>query len=69
MARLRTQYREEILPALRERFAYRNTMQVPLLEKIVVNVGVGDAVQDSKVLQATVDDLTAPLRCRRRRAG
>ena len=59
MARLRTQYREEILPSLRERFAYRNTMQVPLLEKIVVNVGVGDAVQDSKVLQATVDDLTA----------
>jgi len=59
VARLRTQYREEILPALRERFAYRNTMQVPLLEKIVVNVGVGDAVQDSKVLQATVDDLTA----------
>ena len=59
MARLRLKYREEIVPALSERFAYGNAMQVPRLEKIVVNCGVGDAVQDPKILEATVTDLTA----------
>ena len=59
MARLRLKYREEVVPALSERFAYGNAMQVPRLEKIVVNCGGGDAVQDPKILEATVTDLTA----------
>ena len=44
MARLTRQYTEKVLPAMRERFSYGNIMQVPRLEKIVVNAGVGEAV-------------------------
>jgi len=56
---LQEKYKSEVVPALMERFGYGNTMQVPALEKIVVNIGCGDAVQESKVLDAAVADLTA----------
>jgi len=57
--RLKARYREEILPALREEFAYANVMQVPGLTKIVVNMGVGEAARDSKLIEGAVRDLTA----------
>ncbi|MGI8536217.1 MAG: large ribosomal subunit protein uL5, partial [Mycobacteriales bacterium] len=57
--RLKSRYREEILPALREQFAYDNVMQVPGLTKIVVNMGVGEAARDSKLIEGAVKDLTA----------
>ena len=58
-ARLREQYETTVRPALMQEFGYRNPMQVPRLEKIVVNVGVGEAVQDSKKAEAAAADLTA----------
>jgi large subunit ribosomal protein L5 len=57
MARLRERYREEVVPALREKFGYENVMQVPRLEKIVVNMGVGEAAQNSRALDGAMDDL------------
>jgi len=57
--RLKTRYREEIVPALREEFSFPNIMQVPGLTKIVVNMGVGDAARDSKLIEGAVKDLTA----------
>ena len=59
MPRLKARYRSEIIPALREEFAYGNIMQVPGLTKIVVNMGVGDAAKDSKLIEGAVRDLTA----------
>ena len=56
-ARLKLRYREEIVPALRSEFAYPNIMQVPGLTKIVVNMGVGDAAKDSKLMDGAVRDL------------
>jgi large subunit ribosomal protein L5 len=56
-ARLKQRYREEIVPALRTEFAYPNIMQVPGLTKIVVNMGVGDAAKDSKLMDGAVRDL------------
>jgi large subunit ribosomal protein L5 len=56
-ARLKTQYQDEIRPALIERFGYTTPMQAPQIEKIVLNMGVGDAKQDSKVLEAAGDQL------------
>jgi large subunit ribosomal protein L5 len=56
--RFKTRYREEILPALRQEFGYDNVMQVPGLTKIVVNMGVGDAARDSKLIEGAVRDLT-----------
>ncbi len=57
--RLRTRYREEIAPALREDFGYANVMQIPGLVKVVVNMGVGDAARDSKLIEGAIKDLTA----------
>ena len=57
--RLRTRYREEVLPALRSEFDIQNVMQVPGLVKIVVNMGVGDAARDSKLIEGAIRDLTA----------
>ena len=57
--RLQTRYREEIVPALQEQFGYANVMQVPGLTKIVVNMGVGEAARDSKLIEGAVKDLTA----------
>jgi large subunit ribosomal protein L5 len=56
--RFKTRYRDEILPALRQEFGYDNVMQVPGLTKIVVNMGVGDAARDSKLIEGAVRDLT-----------
>ncbi|WP_232676315.1 50S ribosomal protein L5 [Nocardioides sp. R-C-SC26] len=57
--RLKTRYREEIAPALREQFEIANVMQVPGLTKIVVNMGVGEAARDSKLIEGAIRDLTA----------
>ena len=57
--RLKTRYREEILPALKSEFDIPNVMQVPGLTKIVVNMGVGEAARDSKLIEGAIRDLTA----------
>ena len=57
--RLKARYREEILPALQSEFDIKNVMQVPGLTKIVVNMGVGEAARDSKLIEGAVRDLTA----------
>jgi large subunit ribosomal protein L5 len=56
-ARLKARYLEEIRPALQQRFGYSSVMQVPRIEKITVNMGVGEAKQDSKVLEAAQEQL------------
>ena len=58
MERLKEKYTKEVVPALMEKFGYKNIMQVPKLEKIVLNVGVGEAVGNPKVLDSAVSDLT-----------
>jgi large subunit ribosomal protein L5 len=55
--RIKQRYREEILPALQQELGLSNPMQVPRLEKIVVNMGIGDAVKDGRLLEAALDDL------------
>ena len=55
--RLRTRYRDELVPALREQLGLANVMQVPELEKVVVNMGVGEAVKDGRLLDAALEDL------------
>src|SRR5215218_4033884 len=57
LPRLKQRYREEIVGALREEFDYANVMQVPGLTKIVVNMGVGDAAKDSKLIDGAIKDL------------
>lgn len=57
MARLKTEYKERILPALIEQFGYKSVMEAPKLVKITLNMGVGEAVADKKVLQAAVSDM------------
>jgi large subunit ribosomal protein L5 len=57
-ARLKEKYTNEIIPALMKKFGYKNHMQVPKIEKVVINMGVGDAVQNSKLLDAAVNELT-----------
>ena len=59
MARLREKYREEVVPELMKEFNYSNIMEVPKLEKIVINIGLGEAVSNAKSLEAAVGDLTA----------
>jgi large subunit ribosomal protein L5 len=56
--RLKTRYREQIVPALQEQYSYGNAMQVPRVTKIVVNMGVGQAAKDSKLMDGAVRDLT-----------
>ncbi len=55
--RLRTRYRDELVPSLQEQLGLGNRMQVPRLEKVVVNMGVGDAVKDGRLLDAALEDL------------
>ena len=57
MSRLQDLYRESIVPALRERFGYASVMQVPRVEKITLNMGVGEAVGDKKILDNAVNDM------------
>ena len=54
---LRERYRDEVVPALQKEFGYGNPMQVPRLSKIVVNIGLGEALQNAKALDAAVGDL------------
>ena len=74
--RLKSAYRERIRSRLREEFGYTNEMQIPKLDKIVLNMGIGEAVNDSKKVQAAIKDLTAiagqkpaPTRARKSIAG
>ncbi len=59
MNRVFKRYKEEVVPKMMEKFNYTSVMEVPKIEKIVVNMGVGDAIQNSKLLDAAVEDLTA----------
>ncbi|MBN9319044.1 MAG: 50S ribosomal protein L5 [Caulobacterales bacterium 68-7] len=74
--RLKTEYRARIRAAMKEQFAYTNEMQIPKLDKIVLNMGIGEAVADSKKVQAAIKDLAAisgqkpqPTRARNSIAG
>jgi large subunit ribosomal protein L5 len=57
MARLKTYYEKEVVPALVKEFKYKNRMEVPRIEKIVVNMGLGDAIQNIKILDSAVQEL------------
>jgi large subunit ribosomal protein L5 len=58
MNRLLTKYKEQVVPKLMEKFGYSTVMEVPKIEKIVVNMGIGDSISNSKLLDAAVEDLT-----------
>ena len=59
MARLKDFYKETVVPQLKEKFGYKNVMQIPKIEKVVINVGAGEAKDHSKVITSIVEDLTA----------
>ncbi len=59
MSALQERYRKEVVPALQKRFGYKNVMEVPRIEKVVINMGVGEATQNPKALDAAVNDLAA----------
>ena len=59
LPRLKARYREEIVGALREQFNYANAMQIPGVVKVVVNMGVGEAARDAKLMDGAVRDLAA----------
>ncbi len=56
--RLKTEYKEKIAPALKEKFSYTSSMQVPKIEKICLNQGVGDAVTDKRLIESAVEEMT-----------
>lgn len=58
MARLKELYKEKVAPAMQEEFNYKNPMQVPMITKIVVNMGVGEAAQNSKLMEGALADMT-----------
>ena len=58
LVRLKGRYRSEIAPALKSQFGYKNVMQIPTLTKIVVNMGVGEAARDAKLIEGAIRDLT-----------
>ena len=58
MARLKDKYRSEVIPALKEHFGYKNVMEIPRLEKIVINMGLGDCKDNSKALELAVTELS-----------
>ena len=58
MDRLQEKYQKEVVPALTEKFGYKNVMQLPKIEKIIINMGVGEAVGNPKALDSAVSDLT-----------
>lgn len=73
MARLKDYYKSEVAPALMKKFGYKSVMQIPKLDKIVVNVACGEAVSNSKMMDAVVADLTKitgqkPIICRARKS-
>lgn len=57
MNRLSEKYKKEIVPSLKEKYGYKSVMQVPKLHKIVINIGVGDGAQNSKMIEASMNDL------------
>lgn len=57
ITRLQEKYNQEVIPALMEKFGYKNVMEVPKLEKVVINMGVGEAKENSKVLESALGDL------------
>lgn len=59
MARLKVRYKEEYAPAMMEKFGYKSVMEIPRIEKVVVNCGCGDARDNAKILEAVVKDLSA----------
>ncbi len=59
MARLRTKYKDDVVPVMIKEFGYTNPMQVPKLNKITINVGLGEATQNAKAVDSTVTDITA----------
>jgi large subunit ribosomal protein L5 len=59
MARLKQKYDQQVVPAMKSEFGYKNSMQVPKLEKITINVGLGEATQNIKALDSTVVEITA----------
>lgn len=58
VARLKTKYEQTVVPQLLKEFSYKSVMQVPKIEKVVINIGVGDAVQNSKVIEDVVAEIT-----------
>lgn len=73
MARLKELYKQEIAPALMNKFSYKSVMQIPKLEKIVINVGAGEARDNSKVIDAIMNDISMitgqkPVVCRARKS-
>lgn len=58
MSRLRDKYEKEVVPGLKNRFGYKNVMQIPHLDKVIINMGVGEATNDAKAIDAAVNDLT-----------
>ena len=58
MARLKEFYQKEVVPALMEKFQYKNIMEVPKLEKVVINMGVGDAKENPRFLEGAIEDLS-----------
>lgn len=58
MERLKEKYLKEVVPALTEKFGYKNIMELPKIEKVIINMGVGEAVGNPKVLDAAVNDMT-----------
>ncbi|MFC2047421.1 50S ribosomal protein L5 [Chloroflexota bacterium] len=59
MSRLKEKYRKDVIPNLMELFGYKNIMQVPRLDKVVLNIGLGEAIQNGKALESASRDLTA----------
>ena len=59
MNRLREKYSNEVVPAMMKDFSYSSVMEVPKIEKVVVNMGVGDAIQNSKLLDEAVEEMAA----------
>ncbi len=56
---LKQKYREEIVPALQKEFGYKSVMQVPVLEKIIINQGLGSAIADKKIMEVAIEELTS----------
>ena len=59
MARLKDYYKQDVAPALMKKFSYKSVMQIPKLDKIVINVGAGEAKDNAKVIEGIVKDLSA----------
>lgn len=57
MSRLKDKYKSDVVPAMMQKFGYENIMQAPKLEKVIVNMGLGEAIQNSKIIDAAVNDM------------